>query len=71
MIGLIQIENIELWHKKREKIAKKYNDSFELIDGIKLPPSQNKKSIHARHLYIIQIIKEKWTIGRNQLIIEL
>jgi len=71
MIGLLQLEKIDFWHKKREKIAQKYNKSFNLIDGIKIPPSQNNKSKHARHLYIIQIIKEKWSISRNELIIEL
>ena len=71
MIGLIQLEKIDFWHNKREKIAQRYKENFDLIEGIKLPPSQNKQSRHARHLYIIQIIKEKWTIERNELIIEL
>ena len=71
VIGLLQLEKIDYWHKKREKIAQRYNKSFNLIDGIKLPPSQNNKSKHARHLYIIRMIKEKWAISRNKLIAEL
>tara|TARA_Y100000741_G_scaffold92303_1_gene68435 strand:- start:10976 stop:12142 length:1167 start_codon:yes stop_codon:yes gene_type:complete len=70
-IGLIQLQNIKSWHNKREIIAKKYDKGFSAINGIKLPPQQGKNSMHARHLYIIQINKKYWSIDRNQIIVEL
>ena len=70
-IGSIQLSQVNTWHVKRKKIVQIYNDSFQNIEGIKLPPKEHKNSIHAWHLYIIKIINNEWSIGRNELIVEL
>ena len=70
-IGSIQLSQVNTWHVKRKKIVQIYNDSFQKIEGIKLPPKEHKNSIHAWHLYIIKIINNEWSIGRNELIVEL
>ncbi len=70
-IGINQLENANKWHKKRLNISNKYDKGLKLIEGIKLPSNASDLSTHAKHLYIIQIIAENWSISRNDLIIKL
>ena len=70
-IGLIQLSHVNEWHLKRESIFKKYNKSFKKIEGIAVPPESSKRSRHARHLYIIRIVKDLWSISRDEIIIML
>ena len=70
-IGIDQLNNTNRWLKRRSDIFDQYHNGFQSIEGIKLPPSANNLSKHAKHLYIIQIIKENWIISRDNLIVKL
>jgi Predicted pyridoxal phosphate-dependent enzyme apparently involved in regulation of cell wall biogenesis len=59
---------IEQWQERRMEIVEKYRKGLKEIDGITLPKILKG---HAKHLYVIQLITEKWTIDRNQFIEEM
>ena len=66
--GLWQMNFIEQWQERRMEIVEKYRKGLKEIDGITLPKILKG---HAKHLYVIQLITEKWTIDRNQFIEEM
>lgn len=70
-IGIDQLKNVNKWHKKRSDFFNQYNKGLRLIEGIKLPPSSNDISNHAKHLYVIQFKESFWKISRDDLIIKL
>jgi len=69
-IGIHQLDKLEDFLKKRERIAKKYSKAFGEMDEIIIP--HVKENIrHAWHLYPIQVNTECLKIDRNQFIQEL
>ena len=66
-IGLQQLPEIDSNNKKREKIAKSYDQFFDQIPSIDRFHYSNKYK-HAYHLYIINIKEKQWRISRNELI---
>jgi dTDP-4-amino-4,6-dideoxygalactose transaminase len=70
-LGMIQLERLEEMQKRREHIAKMYNDAFKDVAEIKLPSVSEGTTIHSWHLYIIKIVPERMSIDRNQFIEEL
>jgi UDP-4-amino-4,6-dideoxy-N-acetyl-beta-L-altrosamine transaminase len=57
-LGISQLDRAKEGVKLRNKIAKKYNDSFKNIDAIKTPFVADN-IYHAYHLYIIRIENRK------------
>jgi len=66
-LGLHQLEKLNNFQKKREKIAKDYNEAFKDMKEITIPFVKDNIK-HAWHLYVIKILSEKLKINRNQFI---
>ena len=69
-IGIHQLKKVESMRKRREEIAKIYNDEFENIDELIIPTTK-KYVKHAWHLYPLLIDTKKLNISRNKFIEEL
>jgi dTDP-4-amino-4,6-dideoxygalactose transaminase len=69
-IGIHQLKKVESMRKRREEIAKIYNDEFEHIDELIIPTTK-KYVKHAWHLYPLLIDTKKLNISRNKFIEEL
>ena len=61
-IGCCQVDRAQLFYEQRKRIVEKYNEAFSKLDFIKLPPDGEGNSWH---LYLMRIIPEKLTIGRE------
>jgi UDP-4-amino-4,6-dideoxy-N-acetyl-beta-L-altrosamine transaminase len=66
-IGIHQLKKIDEMQIRRFEIAEMYNDAFNSLEQIIVPPIE-KNSIHAWHLYPIQIRTEHLKINRNEFI---
>ncbi len=53
-LGISQLKKLPQWIKKRQEIAKFYDDSFEGISSIE-PLTVRDNIIHAYHLYVIKL----------------
>ena len=63
--GLWQFNQIDDWQKRRGEIVKQYTNGLSSIDGIILP---NKFKGHSKHLFVIQLDLERWSISRDDFI---
>jgi len=63
-LGLHQLEKLNRFQKRREEIAKVYDEAFSDLEEIETPfVKSNIKP--AWHLYVIKIVSEKLKINRN------
>ncbi|CAB3290128.1 UDP-4-amino-4, 6-dideoxy-N-acetyl-beta-L-altrosamine transaminase [Methanocaldococcus lauensis] len=69
-IGIHQLKKVEIMRKRREEIAKIYNDEFENISELIIPITK-KHVKHAWHLYPLLLDTDKIRINRNKFIEEL
>ena len=60
--GLWQMNRIEKWQLRRDEIVKKYINGLNHIDSILLP---KVKKGHSKHLFVIRLDLDKWSIPRN------
>jgi len=60
--GLWQIDHIDEWQKRRGEIVQQYTDGLNAVDGILLP---KKCKGHSKHLFVIQLDLERWSISRD------
>jgi len=65
-IGLRQLERIEEFIGKREKLWKKYCEELSDLQEIELPPSP-AEGRHSRHLFVVRLRKD-CRVGRDELI---
>ena len=63
--GLWQLSYIIEWQSRRAEIVDHYNKALNSIEGIKLPDITDG---HSKHLYVIQLLNDRWSISRNQFI---
>jgi len=61
-IGCCQVDRANLFFEQRKKIVEIYNQAFSKLDFIQLPPDGEGNSWH---LYLMRILPEKLTIGRD------
>ena len=66
-LGLQQLEKLNCFQRKREKIVKAYDGAFKDMKEITIPFVKDNIK-HAWHLYVIKIVSEKLKINRNQFI---
>jgi len=66
-LGLHQLKKLNRFQKRREEIAKVYNEAFRDLKEI-VSPFIKSNIKHAWHLYVIKIVSEKLKINRNQFI---
>lgn len=60
--GLWQLNQIEKWQLRRDEIVKKYIYGLNHIDSISLPKISKG---HSKHLFVIRLDIDRWTITRN------
>ena len=63
--GIWQIGFIKKWQERRKDIVHQYQKGLSEIESVILPDICQG---HSKHLYVIRLIKEKWSITRNQFI---
>ena len=63
--GLWQMNQIEKWQLRRDEIVKKYINGLNNIDSIHLPKVIKG---HSKHLFVIRLDLNKWSISRNTFI---
>jgi len=66
--GLWQFEQIDQWQNRRLEIFNKYIEGLSAIKGIVLP--QYTKG-HSLHLFVIELVKNRWSISRDKFIEEM
>jgi dTDP-4-amino-4,6-dideoxygalactose transaminase len=66
-IGIHQLNKVELFQRRREKIAGVYNEALQRLP-LKTPYVADPDNIHAWQLYVIQLELEKLKITRDQFI---
>ena len=66
--GNWQMQYVDIWHKRRKDIFKKYYNSFSSIEGIINPLKTSDNEKCAYHLYIIRLDPSYWTINRDKVI---
>jgi perosamine synthetase len=63
-LGLAQLERAETMRKRREEIARRYDESFRGIDALELlVPRPDRTNAH--HLYVIKIVGRLLHVDRN------
>ena len=60
--GFWQMNQIEKWQLRRDEIVKKYINGLNHIDSIYLPKVSKG---HSKHLFVIRLDLDKWSISRN------
>ena len=63
--GLWQMHYITEWQKRRIEIVEKYNQALSGIEGISCP---NIMEGHSKHLYVIKLLSNRWSISRDNFI---
>ncbi len=66
-LGISQLKKINMFTKKRNKIAKFYNENFKNTKNLKIP-FQSKWVSHTYHLYTILIDFKKINLSKNRFI---
>jgi len=69
-LGLVQLKKNQLLWRKRQVIAKKYNQAFSKMPEIIIPGIKDDRQT-SWHLYIVKLNLERLKIDRNQFIEEL
>tara|TARA_B100000965_G_scaffold75930_1_gene60181 strand:+ start:17478 stop:18602 length:1125 start_codon:yes stop_codon:yes gene_type:complete len=67
-LGISQLKKLDMFIKKREEIAKKYDKAFENVD-IKPLYTFNGKSSY--HLYVVQINFDKYSFSKKDLFFDM
>ncbi|HJV17821.1 MAG TPA: DegT/DnrJ/EryC1/StrS family aminotransferase [Bacillales bacterium] len=66
-LGLVQLGKLEKMQKRREEIARKYNEAFSAVEGF-ITPYDNSENTHAWHLYVLRIKPNHFTFDRAEFI---
>lgn len=69
-LGISQLKKLNKFIKIRQKIVKKYNQEFSLLENVKIPYEKDKNNT-AWHLYVLQIDFAKINKSRKQVMEEL
>lgn len=63
-LGMSQLKKLPEWIDRRRKIAQKYNEALTEINGIE-PLALKADVLHAYHLYVIRVNRDKTGIDRG------
>lgn len=69
-LGLAQLRKAERMWKRREAIARRYDEALSAIDALQIP-STPEYSTHAWHLYMLRLNLDRLTIDRAAFVEEL
>jgi perosamine synthetase len=65
-LGLSQMKKIPAWTKRRQELARQYDEAFAEIEGAS-PLTVRAGVSHAYHLYVIQLHLETLSADRNEI----
>jgi perosamine synthetase len=65
-LGLTQLKNVPEWTKKRQKLAKIYDDAFSKMKTLEIL-GKTPDSTHAYHLYVIQLNLDRLNADRQKI----
>jgi perosamine synthetase len=66
-LGLRQLERMSAFQRRREEIARRYNDGFGELDTCFIPRDAGF-GMHAWHLYILEVNPAALKVGRDEVI---
>jgi dTDP-4-amino-4,6-dideoxygalactose transaminase len=66
-IGVVQLKRVWELQRRREAIARRYNDAFRELP-LQLPSDASHDDTHAWHLYIVRLMLEEISITRDEFI---
>jgi len=69
-LGLHQLKKLKAFHRRRQEIAARYNEAFEVFSELETPAERDWAG-HAWHLYVLRLNSDQLAISRNQFISEL
>lgn len=69
-LGLHQLRRLPLFQRRRQEIARRYNESFSGHEAVDLPAHREGVE-HAWHLYVLRLRRESLAIDRDHFIEEL
>ena len=64
-LGMSQLQKLPRWLERRQEIARRYDEAFAEIKGIK-PLAVKVDVRHAYHLYVVRINRNETGIGRGE-----
>lgn len=67
-LGIHQLKRAAANLKIRQRYWRQYNQAFSRLDGVITPAPIEPNTVHAMHLYALNLELEKLTIDRNQFI---
>ncbi|MBZ0263750.1 DegT/DnrJ/EryC1/StrS family aminotransferase [bacterium] len=70
-IGIHQLRKVEELRNKRYEIAQRYNEHFNKLNEVEIPPNDESTRIHSWHLYPLRLNLDKLSIDRASFIDEL
>jgi dTDP-4-amino-4,6-dideoxygalactose transaminase len=70
-IGLVQLRRAQSFQLRREFIAQQYHTAFRGHPALEIPSHRHPEDIHAWHLYVLRLKRDRLTIDRNQFIQEM
>jgi len=66
-LGLQQLQRMGAFHRRREEIARMYNDGFSNLDTCCIPRDAGL-GMHAWHLYILELNLPALSVGRDEVL---
>jgi dTDP-4-amino-4,6-dideoxygalactose transaminase len=69
-LGLCQLRKLDAFQNRRREIVGAYMHAFSNCDALETPVERSEVD-HAWHLYVLRLLPERLTIGRDQFIDEL
>ncbi len=70
-MGIHQLKKLASFNEARTRLAKIYTAAFSEIPEIRLQKPAPYENVHAWHLYVIMLRKDKISVGRNQFVEEM
>jgi len=64
-LGIAQLGKAEAFHQRRCEIAARYLEAFAKIEELQLPPQTAEHASHSWHLFILRLVTDQLSIGRN------
>ncbi|HIH00770.1 TPA: erythromycin biosynthesis sensory transduction protein eryC1, partial [Thermoplasmata archaeon] len=53
-VGIVQLRSLETWNERRRRVASKYHESLNDVEGLHLPPQPTDQVLPVYHLYTVR-----------------
>jgi perosamine synthetase len=69
-MGRVQLRRLEAMTARRQAVARAYREAFAQLGTLELLEIHEDRS-HCQHLFVVKIVEERLSVGRDQLLSEL